>query len=69
MPTIPAEEKPRQDTRERIVRAVTAPITERPRGIALLAAAGGAGSLAPDPFGVIVAMLCVVIASDLARKR
>lgn len=69
MPTMPDDVEEGQSTVERVARAIVAPVTDRPRGLALVAIAGGAGSLAPSPFGVIVAMLCVVIASDLARKR
>jgi len=69
MATIPAENEPQQTVTERVARAL-APVTAASRRpLALLAVAAGAGSLAPDPFGVIVAMACVIAASDIARKR
>ena len=69
MPTIPEDDVERQTTTERVARALRPVTAPSNRPLALLAAAAGAGSLAPDPFGVIVAMACVVAASDIARRR
>ena len=69
MPTMPDPDEPRQATSERVARALRPVTAASNRPLALLVAAAGAGSLAPDPFGVIVAMACVIAASDLARKR
>ena len=69
MPTMPPADEAPQTTTERVARAL-APVTAASnRPLALLAVAAGAGSVAPDPFGVIVAMACVIAASDLARRR
>ena len=69
MATMPAEDEERQTTVERVTRALAPVTTPQRRTLALLAVAAGAGSLAPDPFGVLTAMACVIAASDLARKR
>jgi hypothetical protein len=69
MPILEAQEEAPQATVDRVRRAVVAPIEKVPRTLAVLVAAAGAGSYAPDMFGAIVAMACVVAAWDLARKR
>ncbi len=66
---MPDNEPEHQTTTERVARAL-APVTAASnRPLALLVVAAGAGSLAPDPFGVLVAMACVIAASDIARRR
>jgi hypothetical protein len=67
--TIPDPDEEPQSTAERVARAVTSPIERTPPALAGLAVAAGAGSLAPDPFGVIVAAVLVPVAWQLARKR
>lgn len=69
MATMPAEDEAPQPVRERVARAVERAASPSRRPLALLAVAAGAGSLAPDPFGLIVAMTCVIAASDLAKRR
>jgi hypothetical protein len=69
MATIPDEDEAPQPTSERLVHALTAPITERPRGAVLLTIAAMSGSLAPFPFGAFVAGACVLAAFELARRR
>lgn len=69
MATLPAEEdEPQPTVPQRAHRAVVAPV-ERNRTAILLAIAAGAGSFAPDYWGAIIAMACVIAASDLARRR
>jgi hypothetical protein len=71
MPIVPElETDERQPIAERVARAVTAPLQSTSnRVVAYLAAAAGAGSLAPDPFGVIVAALLVAVAWDAGRRK
>ena len=69
MATLPDEDEERQTTVQRVSRALAPVTSPSRRPLALLAVAAGAGSLAPDPFGVLVAMACVIAASDLAKKR
>jgi hypothetical protein len=69
MATIPDEDEQPQATVERVARAVAAPIERTPPVLAGLAVAAGAGSLAPDPFGVIVAAVLIPVAWSLAKRR
>lgn len=69
MPTMPDEEPDKQATVERIASAIVSPIERTPPVLAALAVAAGAGSLAPDPFGVIVAAVLVPAAWYVARRR
>lgn len=69
MATQPDPEEAPQPTSERIARALTKPITERPRGAVLLTVAAASGSLAPFPFGMIVAGACVLAAFELSRRK
>ncbi len=69
MATMPSEDEERQTTTQRVSRALAPVATPQRRTLALITVAAGAGSLAPDPFGVLTAMACVIAASDLARKR
>lgn len=69
MATIPEDDEPQATVAQRVTRAVTTPVDRWNRSVTLLAVAAGAGSLAPDPLGAIVAVACVIAASDVARKR
>lgn len=69
MPTIPDLDPERQTTVERVARAVVEPLERIPPAMAALTVAAGAGSTAPDPFGVIVAAVLVPAAWYFARKR
>ena len=70
MATLPNnDDETPQTTVERVSRALAPVATPQRRTLALLTVAAGAGSLAPDPFGLLTAMACVIAASDLARKR
>lgn len=69
MATLEAEEEAPQPRRERVARALAPVTAPQRRTLAILVVAAGAGSLAPDPFGVLTAMACVIAASDLAKRR
>jgi hypothetical protein len=69
MATIPDEDEKPQPTGERIARALASPVTQRPPGAVLLTAAAILGSLAPDPWGAIVAGISVLVAFELAKRR
>ncbi|MCC6311381.1 MAG: hypothetical protein IT345_10745 [Trueperaceae bacterium] len=69
MPTYQTEEPEEQVTVARKVAEKITHAPERTRTVAALATIGGAGSLSPDPFGVLVAGLVAVIAYDLGRKK
>lgn len=68
MPVVPDEEEAPQPLVSRVTRAMAEPVRHN-RIPAALAVAAGAGSLAPDPFGVIVAAVLVAAAWDAGRKR
>lgn len=68
MPLIPEAEEPAQPVVARVTRAVVEPIRHN-RVPAALATAAGAGSLAPEPFGVIVAAVLVAVAWDSGRRK
>lgn len=68
MPVVPDEEEAPQPLSARVTRAVVEPVRHN-RIPAALAVAAGAGSLAPDPFGVMVAAVLVAAAWDAGRKR
>ena len=68
MPVIPDTEEPPQPVVARVTRALVEPVKHN-RIPAALALAAGAGSLAPDPFGVIVAAVLVAAAWDAGRRR
>lgn len=69
MATAPEVEEPQPTSRDRIRRAVTAPVSDRARPITLLAISAGLATLAPIPFGGLAAALLVLVAADYARKR
>lgn len=69
MPTIPDSPDPPQPTYARVREAVVAPIERIPPVLAALAVAAGAGSTAPDPFGVIVAAVLVPASWYVARRK
>ena len=68
MATMPEEDEPQPTARERVTKAVIIPV-ERNHIPILLSVAAGAGSLAPFPFGPVVAVTCVMAAFGIARKR
>ena len=68
MATLPDEEEAPQPVAERVVRSITAPITQRPKAITLLAIAALGGAQAPAPFGAITAGALVLAAYEYARR-
>lgn len=69
MATLAEADEPQQTVTERVTRVVTAPVDRWNRSITLVAIAAGAGTFAPQPAALILAMTLVIAASDLARKR
>ena len=68
MATLPLDDEPTPTPVQRVTRAVVQPIQHN-HVAALLAVAAGAGSTAPLPFGVIVAMTCVMAAFGIAKRK
>jgi hypothetical protein len=64
--TIPEDDTPQPTVAQRVRKTVTLESHRRPWTLLVIAAAG---SFAPDPAGAVIAMACVIAASDLARKR
>jgi hypothetical protein len=69
MPTVPEEPEQPQKGVRRAAAAIVAPVSSTtPRIAALLVMAGGAGSLAPEPFGVLSASAAIGAAFYIGRK-
>lgn len=69
MPTVPADPEAPPPARERVREVIVSPIERTPPLLAALSIAAGAGSLAPEPFGVIVASVLVPAAWYAARRK
>jgi hypothetical protein len=69
MPLIPEDDPEPQPVGERVVRAIVDPIERIPPVLAALVVAAGAGSTAPDPFGVIAAAVLIPAAWYVARRK
>jgi hypothetical protein len=69
MATIPDEDEAPQPKGERIARALASPVTHRPPGAIPLTLAAALGSTAPEPWGLIVAGISVLVAFELAKRR
>lgn len=69
MATIPEDDEPEAEPlRERIARVAAAPTRDRNRPVTLLAISAALASLAPLPFGGIVAALLVIVAFDRGKR-
>ena len=66
MVTITEDETPQATVAQRVRETVTLESHRRPWPLLIAAAAG---SFAPDPFGAVIAVACVIAATDFARKR
>lgn len=68
MATIAEEPETQLPLPERVARRVAEPVRSNRQAIAW-AIAAGAGSLAPEPFGVVAVVAVVLACWDAARRR
>ena len=66
MVTISEDETPQATVAARVRNTVTLESQRRPWPLLIAAAAG---SFAPDPFGAVIAVACVIAAVDSSRRR